>query len=279
MTIWWSMNYIFAKYALREFPPLLASGIRMIIAGVIMLGIYRWKRAASEIPPWNFSDVKMLVSLGVVGVGLNQLFFVLGMSMTTVSHAAIVIGLTPVLVLLLASITGLERLTALKLAGMGTALAGVAVLQGGPARPQGSTLLGDACILLASLTFAVFTVRSKRETSRLGGVVVNTFAYAGTAIAMLPVTLSYSVGFEYANVTWVAWASLLYMAVFPSVICYSIFYYALTHIPASRVTAFSYLQPVLATTMAIPLLGEAPTKSLLFGGALVLTGVFLAERG
>jgi drug/metabolite transporter (DMT)-like permease len=69
------------------------------------------------------------------------------------------------------------------------------------------------------------------------------------------------------------------MAVFPSVVCYSIYYYALTYVPASRVSAFSYLQPLLAILMAIPLLGEQPTRSLMAGGALVLTGVFLAERG
>jgi drug/metabolite transporter (DMT)-like permease len=98
---------------------------------------------------------------------------------------------------------------------------------------------------------------------------------------MLPITMAYSVGFDYSRVTWVAWASLAYMAVFPSVICYSIYYYALGHVPASRVAAFSYLQPVLATTMAMamPLLGEHLTKSLIMGGVLVLTGVFLAERG
>jgi drug/metabolite transporter (DMT)-like permease len=96
---------------------------------------------------------------------------------------------------------------------------------------------------------------------------------------MLPITAAYSIGFDYERVTWVAWASLVYMAVFPSVVCYSIYYYALTYVPASRVSAFSYLQPLLAIVMAIPLLGEHPTKSLVAGGALVITGVFLAERG
>ena len=68
------------------------------------------------------------------------------------------------------------------------------------------------------------------------------------------------------------------MAVFPSVVCYSIYYYALTHVPASRVAAFSYLQPLLATIMAILLLGENTTAGLMSGGALVLLGVFIAEK-
>jgi drug/metabolite transporter (DMT)-like permease len=279
MTTLWSLNYIVAKFALREFPALLASGIRMLIAGSIMIVLYRWSRANGQVPPWGRADVKLLLFLGMMGVAINQFFFVLGLSMTTVSHAAIMIGLTPITVLLMAWLAGLEKLSAIRFAGMLTALAGVAVLQMQSKKADGASLLGDSLVYLGGFMFAIYTVRGKRETSRLGGVVVNTFAYAGAAVAMLPITVAYSIGFEYARVTWVAWASLVYMAVFPSVVCYSIYYYALTYIPASRVSAFSYLQPLLAIVMAIPLLGEQPTKSLVAGGALVLAGVFLAERG
>ena len=129
MTMMWSMNYIVAKVALREFPALLASGIRMLVAGLIMIGVYAWHHSAGKIPKWTRKDVWMLVFLGTVGVGLNQLFFVAGISMTTVSHAAVMIGLTPITVLILAAILGLERLSALRLAGMFTALGGVAILR------------------------------------------------------------------------------------------------------------------------------------------------------
>ena len=50
--------------------------------------------------------------------------------------------------------------------------------------------------------------------------------------------------------------SVGYMALFPSVVGYLIYYYALRASPASRVSAFSYLQPLLATVMAAFLLGE-----------------------
>ena len=273
------MNYIVAKYALREFPPLLASGIRMMVAGAIMMAVYSWHRSAGKVPDLDRSDFKRLMFLGMIGVGLNQFFFVLGISLTTVSHAAIMIGLTPITVLILASVMGMEKLTAIRLLGMVTALCGVALLQLSSAKAHGASVIGDVLVYCAAFTFAVFTVRGKKETSKVGGVVVITFAYVGTALAMLPVTIGYSIAFDYSRVTWVEWASLLYMAIFPSVICYSIYYYALAHVPASRMSAFSYLQPLLATLMAIPFLGEHPSKSLMMGGGLVLAGVVLAERG
>jgi drug/metabolite transporter (DMT)-like permease len=279
MTTWWSLNYISTKYAVREIPPLLTSGLRMLIAGSIMLGLYWLQHRQGKIPHWDRRDVKRLVVIGIMGAGLNQFFFVLGISLTTVSHAAIMIGLTPITVLVLAWYMGLEKLSGLRLAGMLTALGGVAVLQFSSSKAGGATLIGDLIVYCGAVMFALYTVRGKRETARISGVVVNTFGYVGAAVLMLPITIGYSIGFNYARVTWFAWASLLYMAVFPSVICYAIYYYALSHVPASRVSAFSYLQPLLATLFAIPLLGEHPTNSLMMGGGLVLTGVFLAERG
>ena len=69
------------------------------------------------------------------------------------------------------------------------------------------------------------------------------------------------------------------MAAAASVLAYLIFYYALTKISASRVIAFSYLQPVIVTVLGVLLLGDRVTPHLLGGGALVLVGVALAERG
>ena len=95
---------------------------------------------------------------------------------------------------------------------------------------------------------------------------------------LLPVTLWLGRDFDFGAVTWSGWASLLYMAGLSSVLCYLIYYYALQRISASRVSTFSYLQPLLATLMAIPMLGEYPTRAIVIGGLLVFAGVFLAER-
>ena len=98
-------------------------------------------------------------------------------------------------------------------------------------------------------------------------------------MALAPLALWQSRGFHFAAVSVAAWTSLFYMALFPSVISYLIYYYALSQIPASRVAAFAYLQPVLATIMAVAALGERVSGPLLAGGAVIFSGVYLAERG
>ena len=278
MVLLWSANFVVAKYVLRDLPPLLAVGLRTSVAGFAMLGVYRWWIRRNERYTWRRRDVPLLIGLGLTGVGVNQLCFVLGMANTSVSHAAVIMGLIPLLVLTIAAVSGIERMSLGRMAGMMTALGGVAILQTGGARGGGHSLTGDLFIFLAALTFAIFTVLGKTHVGRLGGVTVNTFAYIVSAICLLPLTVSMSAGFDFGAVRPGTWIALLYMALFPSVLCYLIYYYALNWIPASRVSALAYFQPLLATLIAIPTLGEYPTWSLVSGGAVVLTGVFMAER-
>ena len=279
MTFLWALNFIVAKFAVRQIPPLMAAGLRTGLAGILILPIYFWERKTKGVAAWTKADVPMLMFLGMFGVALNQLFFVLGISRTSVAHAAIMIGITPILVLAIASAIGQESLSAGKLLGMAMALAGVVALQFSPSKGAVTTVAGDFFIFLASVTFALFTVMGKRVVGNFSSITINTFAYVGGGLFLLPLTLWQSVGFPFRQLSWATWASVLYMAAFPSVLCYLIYYYALTYIPASRVSAFSYLQPLLATLLAIPLLGENPTTSLVAGGCLVLVGVFVAERG
>ncbi len=280
MVTLWSVNFVIGKVALREFPPLLLSGLRTTLAGLFILPIYFWstRRPTFAKQGWTRKEFPALLTLGLCGVALNQVCFVLGLSRTSVAHSSITIALTPILVLTIAALAGQERFTAPRVLGMAVAVAGVATLNAAPARSAGSSLAGDAFIFLSSLTFALFTVAGRGLAIRHGSITVNTIAYVGGACALAPVTLSLGSRFAFGLVSAGAWMCLFYMALFPSMVCYLIYQYALSHIPASRVSAFSYLQPFLATLIALPVLGESITGTLAAGGALVLTGVFLTER-
>jgi drug/metabolite transporter (DMT)-like permease len=275
MTLLWSANFVIAKFALREIPPLLVAGLRMVVAAACMIPIYRQSPHTID-----RRDLPRMLLLGTLGVGLNQVFFVMGMARTSVAHAAIIIGLTPVTVLLFAVMAGQERLRLARLGGMLLALSGVGVLQLSADPSRASTFTGDVLIFIGSSVFALYTVAGKGMAHKLGSITVNTVAYLASAVVLLPMTAWLSLDFNYRAVSWVGWTSLLYMAVFSSVLCYLIYYYALSHASASRVAAFSYVQPIVATLMAIPLLGERVTRPLIIGGGLVFLGVLLAaSRG
>ncbi len=278
MVIFWAMNFLIGKVALREFPGVLLSGLRVSLAALLILPVYFGARRKAAGGEWTRGELPALLVLGLVGVGLNQLCFVTGLGATSVAHASLIMGMTPVIVLVIASLIGQERLTAKKAAGLAIALSGVFVLNRAPAKASGVTLFGDLLIFGAAATFAIFTVFGKRVTVRHGSITVNTLAYAAGAVLLSPLTVWEAARFPFETVSLLGWASLFYMAMFPSLICYLIYYYALTYISATRISAFSYLQPLIATTLAALILAEPVTSSVVGGGALVLAGVYVTER-
>jgi drug/metabolite transporter (DMT)-like permease len=286
MVAFWSGNYIAGKIALREFSPLLLAGVRISLAGAMMIPLYAWQRGARThacrvgTPADARRSPMRLLLLGLLGVTLNQVFFVLGLSRTSVAHAAIIIGSTPILVLIVAWLRGQEHITARKAVGLGIALAGVAALKVfEPAAATGATWLGDFCMLLAALSFALFTVFGKEVTAQYSTITMNTYAYVSGAVVLLPLTLWEAARAPLAHVSAGGWLAAIYMALFPSVIAYLIYYHALAHMTASRLSAFSYLQPVFAAIMGVAILGESLGAPEIAGGLVILAGVYTAERG
>lgn len=278
MTVFWAINFVIAKIALRELSPLSVAGLRAAFAGGIMVPLFAVHAWRSEKPLWTRQDLPVLLFLALLGVALNQVFFVLGMARTSVAHAAVIIAMTPVWVLLLAASMKIEKLGAGRLLGMAVAFGGVFVLQTGPSRGGQASLPGDLLIFCGSAVFAIFTTVGKRVSKSFDTITLNTFAYVLGGAMLLPFAwwdLSRA-GLDRVSTT--GWVSVVYMAAIPSVLCYLIYYYALRWMPASRLSAFSYMQPLIATTFAVPMLGEQPTPAMLGGGALVLAGVMMTER-
>ena len=283
MVFVWALNFVISKIALREMPATFVVGIRNVVAGLFILPFYVWERRTLGPASWTWKQAPMLFLLGFLGVAMNQVCFVLGISRTTVAHAAVVIGLAPVLTMLIAVLAGQERLNPRRVIGMALALCGVGVLQlahMSEHTPNGAapSMLGDLFIFLSGLAYAAFTVLGKRFTREHSGITMSTFAYAGTGVALLPFTWYASQSVDLASFSWRAWMSVLYMAVFSSVIGYFILYWALRWLPASRISMFAYAQPVLATCLGILILHESPAVSFYAGGALVLAGVLVSER-
>jgi drug/metabolite transporter (DMT)-like permease len=281
MTLFWSLNYIVAKVALRTFPPLLIGPLRAALAAVLLLPVYLWARASRRTEEgWQLRDVLALSVLGVFGITLNQVFFVVGMKATSVAHASLMIATTPLQVMLLAALRGQERVTLRKAAGMVVAIGGIAVLNLGPGRDlHGATAFGDLFVFLAAFSFSLYTVFGKEISGRHDLIKVNAVGYGAGALAGAPLLAQQSLGFDFAAVPASGWWALAYMAVLSSIVCYLIFYYALNHLPASRVAAFSYIQPVVASLAGLALLREPITFAVAAGGLLVLSGVWITGRG
>lgn len=279
ITLMWSGNFVAVKYVVREMPPLLIMALRTLLAGAVMAPLFLATPRSAVQNSSMRRDFWLLAALGVAGVTLNQLFFTMALERTSVAHGSLIISTTPISILLMASLVRQERLTAKKILGMLLALSGVALIQFTPSKSEGATLLGDLLAVCGSLTFAAFTVFGKRVMRNHSSITINAFAYVGGSLLLMPAVYLVGGGADFAGISTASWLILGYMAVFPSVVCYVGYFYALNYIPASRVAVFAYLQPAIATFMAVPLLGETVSSALLIGGTIALAGVAITQRG
>jgi drug/metabolite transporter (DMT)-like permease len=272
VTLLWSFNFIVSKVAMRQWNPVLLTGWRTTLALLICLPLY-WRERPH---PWDWAMFWRFFGLGVLGMAANQLFFAMGVKRTSIAHGALIVGLTPLLVYLLSALVGQETFRPKKLLGLFVALAGIAILQ---SQTSGnSSLTGDALVLLGCLCFTIFTVFSKPLSGKLSPIATVTLNFTGAVVFLTPATITLSLDFPFRQLLPISWLCMIFMAAIPSVFCFLLYYRVLKHLPASQLTIFTYLQPVMASAMAIPLLGESLSFSLASGGLLILAGVFLAER-
>ena len=285
----WAVNFIAAKIGLRHIPAALMASFRVILAGVAMLPMYL---ACSRMPAFaeaararrhGFSrrDLWTFAYLGFFGVVVNQLCFTVGLRYTSVSHAAVIVGMGPIYTLILAVLFRLEAATANKVIGMAIALLGVAVLasETGIARHSPS-LLGDAITMTGSIGFAMYVVLGKRVAAKYDALTMTAFNHFSGALIVLPVAMvAILMGAlaHWREVPWQAWCALLYMAIFSSAIAYVVYFWLLQYLEPSQLSAFTYLLPVLATTLGILWLGERGSITQVIGGLLALSGVYWVE--
>jgi drug/metabolite transporter (DMT)-like permease len=126
--------------------------------------------------------------------------------------------------------------------------------------------------------FAIFTVLVKEVAEHFDTLSLNTLIFVLGAIMMLPFCAHALVVTPWASLSFEAWWGLAFMVVFGSVVSYLLFAYVMTELAASRVAAFNYLQPVIASGLGIWVLSERLTSKVLIGGSIILAGVYLTER-
>jgi len=110
-------------------------------------------------------------------------------------------------------------------------------------------------------------------------VVSTSAAIVAGTLLYLPFGIAFSDLHRFARLSPLGWASLGYLVVLTSVVAYLLYYWSLARAEASRVAIWSNLQPVLTALLAWAAYGERLSAPFVAGGAMVLAGVVLTERG
>lgn len=267
---------IFGKLVLTSVPPLVLAAIRVVSAALLLEAL---RRAAGD-AAIERRDRPALMLYALLGVSFNQVLFILGLSLTTAIHTTILAATIPVFTLAVAVLLGRETMRARAAIGVALATAGVLVLLDVSNLDwRSGSLRGDLLILANSLSYSCYLVLSRRVLDRytVRTVVSRIFLYGAGPILVVaaPALLHFSA----ASVPAASWGGLAAIVVACTLLPYLWNSWALARTEASKVAFYVFLQPLIASVLAVLVLGEHFARRTAIAAALIFAGLGVVAAG
>lgn len=271
----WGVNYSVIKYTARVFTPLVFNGLRIPMAAAVQLAAAR----ASGVAPVPHAARRRLILLGMLGNGVYQVFFILGIARTRVATAALVMAATPAFVALLGRLTGRERITsrgwggiALQLLGMLSVVIGSAGAQRGADSP-----LGVAFVLAAALSWATYALLIRGYASGAEPLTLGAYTMLGGAIVAAVAAVPELPRTDWSALSLGPLAALTYSGVGALVVAYLFWFRGIRVLGPTRTSMYANLQPLIALFVAWAALAEVPTAWQVVGAVAIMSGLLLAR--
>ena len=220
------------------------------------------------------SDLPGIGLAGLLGISIYHVALNFGEVTVQAGAASLLISAAPVFTALLSALFLQERLTRLGWSGILLAFAGVGLIAlsgGGGLHFTPGALL----ILLSAVVAAAFNILSKKGLRRYAALEFTSYAiWAGTLpmFIFLPGLIR-----QFRGAAPPATFAVVYLGIFPAAIAYVLWNYALSRMPASLLSSFLYLSPVIASFIAWLWLGEVPALLTILGGVIAILGVILVQ--
>jgi drug/metabolite transporter (DMT)-like permease len=276
----WGISFVATKIALAEVAPV-ALVVTRFAMGALLLHCLLAARGESLLPPRE--SVGALVVMGFFGVFVHQLLQANALRMTSAVSTGWLIGLTPIWSAVLAAVFLHERFGAMKVAGLVLGFAGtlLVVTRGelGVLASFGHAQVGDLLIVASTVNWAVYTVVGHATIRRLGALRATAGMMLAGTLLLLPIFLWQRAWHDWSLLSAKGWAAVLFLGIGCSGAGYLLWYSALAKIGPTRVAAFLYIEPLVTLAAAMALIGERAGVATIVGGATVLAGVALVQRG
>ena len=262
----WGTTVPLSKLALGWLPPGWLTFARFGLAAAILLAAARSRVRAVCTPA--------VLASGAIGYGGAVVVQNAGISRTSVSHAALLIGAAPVLIAVIAALWQHTVARPVAWAGFALSLAGVGVITGGGG--GGATAGGDGLVLASLLLSSAFTVAQGRLLRDRDPVAVTAVQFLGAALAMLPFAAATegmpavptSPGVVLAVAGLVAGGTLL---------PFTLFAYGQSRVSAEVAGAFLNLEPLVGAVAGVLLFGNPAGPVQVAGGAAIGVGIGLSS--
>lgn len=215
------------------------------------------------------------------GMTINMLMFFKGLQLSTPINSSVVITLSPVILLVLSAIFLKEKITWLKGSGIAIGLIGalILILFGAKAQHNAPNItLGNSLFIINATVYSIYLILVKPLTTKYSSITLMKWFFLIAVFTNAPIALP-----EFLEVQWIelpahAIGVMIFVVVGTTYLTYLFNVFALRTLRPSTVGAFIYLQPLIATLVAITLGADRLTTVRVIAAGLIFLGVYLTTK-
>jgi len=271
----WGTTYVSSKILINNgLTPAQIFFLRFLLAYVLLLVVYH-KRLFAD----TWKDELLMLMLGLTGGSLYFLSENTALSYSTASNVSLIVCSCPMVSTLgLAALYKEERLSKTQYLGSVIALLGMAVVVLNGHFVLHLSARGDILALVACLCWAVYSILLRNVMNRYPSLFITRKVFFYGVITIIPFILFTSMPAPSTLLRGEVMAHLLFLSVVASFLCYVFWNKCLRNLGVQQASNWIYFNPIATIVFAWIMLNEKPTIFLFFGTAMILFGMYLADR-
>jgi len=272
----WGLNTPVVKIGLLEMSPVAYNALRLALGSLVAAAALLLSRTWRPMP-WR--DVRAIVVLGLA-FGVNQIFFVYGISLTTAGNAALVLSTLPVVVVLLGRLLYGETVARRTAAGIAFTLAGIFLIVAGSDQEislSGPHIAGAILILASQFCYAYYTIYIKRLVFAYSIYQIVAWVLAQSAVLFALAAFPGLAREDGAAIFSWTWGSILFSGVIALTAANYAWVWAVGVVGSAKASLYPNLSPVFAIAFAWLYLDETFGLLQAAGAAVIFFGLYLTR--
>ncbi|GAA5596580.1 DMT family transporter [Staphylococcus aureus] len=269
--ILWGSAFPMIKIALNDFSAESLSAFRLILATIILLPFVIIKK----LPTPELRDIPVIFILGFCGFVIYHTALNFGETLISAGISGILVSTTPIFSSALAYIFLKERFSKWNWLSSLVAFIRISIISISKDDYTTINVLGVFIILLASFSESLYFTFQKKYIEKYGFIAFTLYTIMASSPFMLifiPEIIN-----DIHGATFTSIVSVLYLAIFPTIIPYVLLAYIVKSVGVSDATMSLYLTPIVSLLLSYLLLDELPTTLAIIGGLITLLGVSLSN--
>ncbi|HDM8652862.1 DMT family transporter [Staphylococcus aureus] len=269
--ILWGSAFPMIKIALNDFSAESLSAFRLILATIILLPFVIIKK----LPTPELRDIPVIFILGFCGFVIYHTALNFGETLISAGISGILVSTTPIFSSALAYIFLKEHFSKWNWLSSLVAFIGISIISISKDDYTTINVLGVFIILLASFSESLYFTFQKKYIEKYGFIAFTLYTIMASSSFMLifiPEIIN-----DIHGATFTSIVSVLYLAIFPTIIPYVLLAYIVKSVGVSDATMSLYLTPIVSLLLSYLLLDELPTTLAIIGGIITLLGVSLSN--